>query len=166
MAEMKKLKFNLLISASGFSLSAITVCFISILKTLPYESRQTTSYFIAAVFWVTLIVGIVFLKFTDKLRKKCESNFDGADKKNNRSKCGAISFRQNREAKIADAVFIVLFILLIIVSFIRLKSNSAGIVLTGLMFLSFDIHSFLNGKNYQCYKILKGRGIKNDMFKE
>ena len=159
MEAVKKFKICLLVSVSGFSLSALTICFISILKTIPFESRQTAAYFIAAVFWIMLITGIVFLKLADKQRKTGGLNSVGVDKKIVQPHCGALSFGQNREAKISDAVFVVLLILTIVFSAVHMKSNSVGIVFAGLMILSFNIHSFLNGKNYQCYKLLKGRGI-------
>ena len=110
-------------------------------------------YVVACVFWIGIICGFVLFFKADSLRKVIGRK----NRRNNivissGSRIGAISFFRNKEAGVSDAFLFASAILLAILTIFRIEIEWLIIISAALLFISFSLHCFFNGKNYRYIK--------------
>lgn len=124
---------------------------IPLVDTAGSQVQKVGAYLLAASFWVCTVLE-VFFTF------RCKRERLHLEKKHYRSRWmrymypGVISFFKNFEATVADIVLFVAAILTVIFIWIRLSSALISIGCMAILFLSFNMHCLLNGKNYRYKK--------------
>lgn len=166
---MQKLKFLYFCSLGSFLASSLSLIFVLLIDLDGEILDRIFSYMVAAIFWLGILIGIVFLGFAIKqkniLIKKLKKNINRIPVFKN---IGIISFFRNKFASVAD-VFLVLMIILLIVLVI-FKVNIEWLIILNVVFLYFSVilHSFFNGKNYRYIKYFEKikemqRKVKKDV---
>lgn len=152
--KTKKFRMSLLLAMMCPVAGALALLSILFVDSDKNNVHRVLSYVIAAVFWLSLILTQLFLWIANAERKSVERKLKKKLSDKN-SRPGIISFFSSKEAKIADAVML---ISAAIVAFLAIKGISIGwMVLSAIsmFFLSLNMHSFLNGRNYKALKAYK-----------
>ena len=112
---------------------------------------------VGVLFWLGLIAGIVLIMMINSHRKKNA----GANAKST-GRPGAFRFFSNRKAMIADIAMIVFLVVLIVLSFVRIKEQSLFMIAFAFFLFSLYMHCVLNGTNYQYIMSKKTRSVRNE----
>lgn len=137
----QKPKIYFFISTICVVVASIMISLIQFASVDGTKTQKIFSLVIAIVFWLSFACSQLFFWLIDFNRKKVGFG--------NGYKIGLISFFQNKEAKIADLSMIIFAFLVIILLFFRVDSGFIVTVSVALLFLSFIMHCYLNGKNYR-----------------
>jgi len=105
----------------------------------------------ASVFWITLVLEQVFFWKADRIMKELVR----LENRKLRSKVGIFSIAASGAGLVADVIFAVSLIALIICAGFSIGEELLQFILICLMVLSFRLHCFLNGKNYKYKSIVK-----------
>lgn len=117
---------------------------------------------IGSTFWISLIIGYVFVILANIKRKKfIMDEYDGNLSMN--CHIGIITFFDNLPSSVADVTMIFSFILFIIIDFTSIRYSFVAYVLLAVLVFSLNMHCMLNGR---IYKIMKFRGNQTLMNKE
>lgn len=148
---------------------AIICSFISSISIIPSAFVQESEKISVAkiifplFFWIGLGLEQYFFWKSNVLRKKILNACGFQEQK---SKCGLISFAQNKYATITDATMIISLLFFLILMIARVGENSAQYIFIFLLVLSFRLHTILNGKNFRyIIHFVKKEGkkdVKND----
>lgn len=146
-------KYNLITIAIA-SFEFILILCIPLVNLDGSFAQRIGAYILAALFWVCVATEGVFVHMATKERKWMEQK---------RFRCralkysqpGVISFFKNCEASIVDVVLFISAVLVVVLVWTRIKT--AWVIMTGIsiLFLSFNLHCILNGKNYRYLKSYK-----------
>lgn len=152
---MLKKKYKLFFSLSFicFIISGISILCVPITNVYGNGISKVMVYVVACVFWIGIICGFVLFFKADSLRKVIGRK----NRRNNivissGSRIGAISFFRNKEAGVSDAFLFASVILFAILTIFRIEIEWLIIISAALLFLSFSLHCFFNGKNYRYIK--------------
>lgn len=164
---MKKFINLLCLSGIGCLISGISLIFIPLVDLSGSTSQKVFAMIVAAVFWLGLVTEIVFFILANR---QCKAIEKGLTKKNGKSfknaPVGVISFFQCREAMVADIISALSLVVLIMLIIFNVSNDWIFVCFAVTFFLSFNIHCFLNGKNYKYLKeykkYLKKQGAKKD----
>lgn len=122
--------------------------------------KKSISYIIASVFWVGIIGEQIFFWICNHLRKRIEIKRSEISYSNG---IGIISFFKNPNAVVADIVMFASVLVFALMLIFKVVEQWAVVLCLSIIFLSFNLHSFLNGKNYiykQSYQKYLNNGEK------
>ena len=154
----KRRKLLLCISSIGISSSAIA--FIPLGDFNGSAAQAIAAYAIGAVFWICTILGYSLLFFLNRQRKiDCQKM-----KTQSPPRFGIISFFRNTYGRIAD-VLCAVSLIGVVISMIFAGKDAGWITysLIAVFIFSFQMHSILNGENFEYIKQLENKsgGSKN-----
>ena len=147
---------------------ALAVFETVILCLIPFFSRtsapnkiSTEAYILSALFWTSILAEIFFVISASKIRKRIKHQTHEKDADMHLLP-GIISFFKNPEAIICDVILFISIIGIIII--IALNVKTKWIIMSGVLtlFISFNLHCILNGKNYRYLKLLKDNKIEKE----
>lgn len=148
-------RFNLYLNLS-FAFPCVSfllfLC-IPLVDTAGSQLQKVGAYLLATFFWICTALEIFFTF-------KCKKERLVLQRKVYRRRWmgymypGVISFFKNSESTVADIVLFVTTIMTVIFIWIRLSSALISIGCMAILFLSFNMHCLLNGKNYRYKKAL------------
>lgn len=161
---MKKYKLFFCLSVLCFFISGITILCVPITDIYGDGISRVMVYVVAGVFWIGIICGFALFFKTNSLRRLIERKNRSSDILTSpNSKIGAISFFKNREAGVCDVVLFLSALLFAILIIFKIDVEWLVIISATLLFLSFNLHCFLNGKNFIYLKSYKNNmGIEED----
>lgn len=150
MLERRLLKYNLITMFLAILEFALILC-ISLVNLDGSPAQRLGAYILAAIFWICIIVECVFIHLSTHERRWIERREDqNIDLKH--SPPGVISFFKNLESTVVDVILFVSAVLVVVIVWARIKTR--WMIMTGIsfLFLSFNLHCILNGKNYRYLK--------------
>ena len=115
--------------------------------------QKAGAYIISAVFWLCVILELWMVRM-------CNSERLWLERRKVRSRMlaqagpGVISFIKTREGLIADVIMFVSLIAVIVIAWIQVRSQWVILSCVSVLYLSFNMHCLLNGKNYRYIKLL------------
>lgn len=135
-----------------FRLSMLSMLAATIgLACIPVLSEFTAlSYCAAAVFWLGVIFQQVFFWIGNAGRKKMEQKVFRV-KRGGKGALGIICFGSNRKATICDCVMFASIIAVVLEIAFSAKQDWLIMISLVALFLSFNLHCVLNGKNYRYF---------------
>ena len=116
--------------------------------------QRVGAYIIAAAFWISIVMECVFSHLSTYERKYVERK-EYRNRTLKHSQPGVISFFKNLEATIVDIILFLSAIIVVIIAWLQVKTGWMIITCTSVLFLSFNLHCILNGKNYRYIKALR-----------
>lgn len=164
---LKKYKNLLCLSGIGCFIAGISLVFIPMVDLEGTTAQKIFAVMIALLFWSGLATEIVFFVLANKkcneieerLVKKGSKSFKGA-------KLGVISFFQYREAMVADVLAALTLIIMVLLIALKVTNDWLFVIIAVIFFYSFNLHCFLNGRNYkylkEIQKFIKKQGAKKD----
>ena len=153
MLDSRLKKYNLITIAIAV-LEFIFVLCIPFVNLYGLSLQRIGAYILAALFWICIVIEGVFVHMATQERKWMErKRFRSRTLKY--SQPGVISFFKNCEASIADVVLFTSATLVVVLAWTQIKT--VWMIMTGIsiLFLSFNLHCILNGKNYRYLKLYK-----------
>ncbi len=117
------------------------------------QAQKIGAYILAAGFWLSIILELLMTLICSSKRKKLEQQ-KTKDKALSKSKSGVISFFKTPEGKIADLAMIISFVAVIVIICMQVKSQWLILGCVSVLYLSFNMHCLLNGKNYRYIKLI------------
>ena len=114
--------------------------------------QKAGAYIISAVFWLCVILELWMVRM-------CNSERLWLERRKVRSRMlaqagpGVISFIKTREGLIADVIMFVSLIAVIVIAWIQVRSQWVILSCVSVLYLSFNMHCLLNGKNYRYIKL-------------
>lgn len=112
-----------------------------------------------SVFWIGLLAEQFFFWKSNSIRKEILKSGKFQKLKSN---IGLISMLQNKYGAVADIVFVISLVVLLVLMIIGIGEKTAQYVLIFLLVLSFRLHCILNGKNFKYINYsLKRQGKKD-----
>lgn len=115
------------------------------------SAQRIGAYILASCFWICIIVEGVFVHLSTKIRKRLNKK-DFHSRALKYAHPGIISFFKNSEAIIVDIILYVSAIILMIIVWARVKNEWVFMINYSVLFLSFNLHCILNGRNYRYLK--------------
>jgi len=116
--------------------------------------QRLSAYVMAMLFWGSIAVEVACTYLFTKERKRMEKKGYRV-KKINHSYSGIITFFSNPEARVMDLALFLSLILVIILVLAQVKAGWLILSCVSLLFVSFNFHCILNGKNYRYLKIVR-----------
>lgn len=145
-----KNSFRLLIVSIVFlSISAISIALIPLYNLLGNDKTNPISYIGTALLWIGIIGGYVALFMFFRKHRGLRA----------KGRIGVITFFRNRYASIADVIFIISLVLIVVLALLRTGSVVIYSLLFGIVFLLFNFHCIFNGRVY--HTLLKKRSGRN-----
>lgn len=111
------------------------------------------AYIMAAAFWLCVILELW-------MTRMCSSERRWLERRKVRSRSlaqanpGVVSFLKTREGMIADIVMFASLIAVIVIAWTQVKNQWLILGCVSVLYLSFNMHCLLNGKNYRYIKLL------------
>lgn len=112
------------------------------------------------VFWIGLLAEQFFFWKSNSIRKDILKSGKFRKLKSN---IGLISMLQNEYGAVADIVFVISLVVLLVLMIIGIGEKTAQYVLIFLLVLSFRLHCILNGKNFKYINYSLKRQVKKDV---
>ncbi len=167
MRLLKKYQNLIAISGIGCLVAGLSLAFIPLVDLDGSVVQKTFAIVVALLFWLGLITEIVFFVLANKQCSVIEERLIKKGSKSfNDTKIGVISFFTCREAMIADILSAITLIVVILMIAFKVTSDWLFIIFAVILFFSFNLHCFLNGKNYkylkEIQKFMKEQGAKKD----
>lgn len=147
---LRNLEQSFLLTTIFFSLSGLMIVFIPLVNNLGSLVEKIFSYFVAGVFWVGIIVGIVYLNKTRKLRQAIEKMIN--DKKDNlytKQKIHWINLFSNPVASFFDLVMLISICALIILLITGRTNNWIIVFAVWILLYSIGMHFLFNSRSYK-----------------
>lgn len=150
MLDQRLKKYNL-ITISLAVLEFILILCVTVVNLDGLSAQKIGAYILAALFWICIAIECIFVRLSTQERRWMERRgFRNRALKH--SSAGVISFFKNLEATVADAVLFVSVILVVILVWTQVKTGWVIMAGISVLFLSFNMHCILNGKNYRYIK--------------
>ena len=167
MNVLKKYQNLLFLSWLGCGIAGLSILFIPLVDLEGTSAQKIFAILLAALFWLGLIAEIVFFILANK---QCNVIEDRLIKKGSKSfknaKLGVISFFSFREAMVADVLAGLSLIAIILMIILKVTNDWLFVIIAVIFFFSFNMHCFLNGRNYKYFKeikkFIKRQGAKKD----
>lgn len=153
---LKRFEFNFRLSvASGIFTSAVLLL-IPVTQEVTVNFSKAVTAVLGICFWLGVAGIILFAVRTNSRRKKIEKKLkrSGTGIYSERQ-IGCISFFKNKEAVVCDIVLFASAITFAVLLWLKNSSQLLQFSLLSVIFLSFNLHCHLNGKNYVYIKLLK-----------
>lgn len=150
---MKKYKLFFSLSFICFIISGISILCVPITNVYGTGISKVMVYIVACVFWIGIIGEFVFFNKANSLRRILERKSRSKNTTiSSNTGIGVVSFFKNREAKICDVILFISVALFAFLSVFKIDIEWLIIISAALLFLSFNLHCFFNGKNYRYIK--------------
>lgn len=164
---LKKYQNLLCVSGIGCVVAGLSLFFIPMVDMVSSSSQRIFSTILAILFYLGLITEIMFFILATKQCNVIEERLIKIGSKSFRgARIGVISFFTCREAMIVDILTVVLLVLMILLIVLKVTNDWLFVIVAVLFFFSFNLHCFLNGKNYkylkEIKKFIKKQGAKKD----
>lgn len=130
--------------------SLLFLC-IPLVDTAGSQAQKIGAFLLAVLFWICITLEI-FFTFRCKRERRYLERRHYRRRWMRHMYPGVISFFKNFEATVADIALFVTAVLTVIFNWIRLSSTLISIGCMAILFLSFNLHCLLNGKNYRYKK--------------
>lgn len=130
---------------------------VTVIALIPFADFQGAvgirilSYSLSALIWLIFAGEILITYVASKSRRTLESGGQ-LHKKIKRGPVGVFAFVKNKEAFFADVVLFVSTVLIVLLAVFKVSSRIINIFVLILLFVSFNLHCVLNGRNYRYYK--------------
>lgn len=115
--------------------------------------QKMWAYIMAAAFWLCILLELLATRKCSSERRSLEQR-KVQSSSSAKSDPGVVSFLKTREGAIADAVMFASLIAVITITWTRAKSQWLVLGCVSVLYLSFNMHCLLNGKNYRYMKLL------------
>ncbi len=147
----KRLLRLLSLSAAGAAAGTIALFALPLIGIEGSMDRQILSHTAAGAFWLSLLFQGYVTARGSAVRKKLErQEKQRAGETLNR--IGLFSFFTSREATVADGAFLISACTVMGLILCKVNQRWAVALSVALLFLSFNLHCILNGKNYRWAK--------------
>lgn len=167
MKILKKYQNFICISGIGCLVAGLSLLFIPMVDLEGTPAQKIFALILAILFWIGLIAEIVFFVLADK---QCNMIEDRLIKEGSKSfkgtKIGVISFFTCKEAMVADVLTGLSLIAIILMIILKVTNDWLFVIVAVIFFFSFNLHCFLNGRNYkyikEIKKFIKKQGAEKD----
>lgn len=154
MRNLKKVEKAFWSSVVSFSVMSLCILFMPIASSVSEATNRISLVVIGSVFWISGIVGLVFMFFVRRERKSyfCDIHKDNqiGEKISKNILASCI------QAKVSGCTAIVSFLLFIILLFTNLKYDYISFIALFFMVISICMYFIFNGKNYVFIKQIRG----------
>lgn len=117
------------------------------------SAQKIGAYILAAFFWICIAIEGIFVHLSTQERRWMERR-GLRNRALKHSPLGVISFFKNLEATVVDVILFASTILVVILVWAQVKKECMIMSGISILFLSFNLHCILNGKNYRYIKSL------------
>lgn len=124
--------------------------------------QKGLAYIIATAFWLCIILELPIIWLCSTKRKWLEKCRKEQGIAVSQFKPGVVSFMKTREGRIADIVMFASLITVIVIVCTQLKVQWLILSSVSVLYLSFNLHCLLNGKNYRYIKLLNNYKKENE----
>ena len=150
MLDQRLKKYNL-ITISLAVLEFVLILCIPLVNLDGSSAQKIGAYILAAFFWICIAIEGIFVHLSTQERRWMERRgFRNRALKH--SPPGVISFFKNLEAMVVDIILFISAILVVILVWTQVKTGWMIMAGISILFLSFNLHCILNGKNYRYLK--------------
>lgn len=150
MLDSRLLKFNIATISLAF-FEFVTILCIPFVNLDGSLVQRIGGYILATIFWISILVECVFVHLSTQERRWIERK-EYRSKVLKYSQPGVVSFFKNPEATVADVILFITATLVVILMWTRVKNGWMVMADISILFLSFNLHCVLNGKNYRYLK--------------
>lgn len=112
---------------------------------------QVSSYIIGGLFWLSIVAEQILFWIANAERKRAEKRMNQKLVRRQMS-IGILSFFKTREARFADIILFISAIAMALLIWLKVTNSCLVITTLSILFLSFNLHCFLNGKNFRFIK--------------
>lgn len=156
MKLLKNFQRYLFMSGIGCFIAGVALCLIPVFDTYLMKYGSFFSVLPAIMFWLGIIIEAIFSVLAYMNCNAIEKVLIRQGKKTfHGTKPGIIRFFTCKEAVITDIVFIVSFIAVILSVVFNIVNDWIFIIAVLMLFFSFNLHCFFNGKNYKYLKEIR-----------
>lgn len=137
-------------------LAAIPAVLILCIPSVSLEgtgAQKIGAYIMAAAFWLCILLELWMTRICSSKRRRLEQR-EVRSRLLAKSNPGVISFLKTREGMIADITMFASLIAVIVITWTQVKSQWLVLGCVSVLYLSFNMHCLLNGKNYRYIKLL------------
>ena len=135
-----------------FGISALSLLVIPFLDSFSAKVQIVSSYIFAAIFWCSLIIGLILIKIISNIEYIVKINYSSITFDENQKLPGIINF----EIKPMKLVlyFLTLLGLILMISDIVFHYINKFVMfpVIAITFYAFVVHSVIDGKSYKIYK--------------
>lgn len=117
------------------------------------SAQKIGAYIMAAAFWLCILLELWMTRICSSKRRRLEQRAVRS-RLLAKSNPGVISFLKTREGMIADITMFASLIAVIVITRTQVKSQWLVLSCVSVLYLSFNMHCLLNGKNYRYIKLL------------
>lgn len=117
------------------------------------SAQKIGAYIMAAAFWLCILLELWMTRICSSKRRRLEQR-EVRSRLLAKSNPGVISFLKTREGMIADITMFASLIAVIVITRTQVKSQWLVLSCVSVLYLSFNMHCLLNGKNYRYIKLL------------
>ncbi len=110
---------------------------------------------VGITFWCCFLAEMLCLWLCCRFREKDISEKETKQKKKTKRLPGVISFFRNRLAKVIDCLLLPLTAWVLIAFFADIRIRWLDLISVVICLICYQLHSILNGKNYEALKKLK-----------
>lgn len=150
---VKKFRLYFELSVAFSFLPTISIFCIPLINMNSNVNERLMTFLIGAVFWGGIIIQQFFFWKSNLWRISIEKRLLRHHCQTYRNApIGIISFFKNTEATVVDITLFAFALSVALLALLRFKVTWVIIGCVALLFLSFNLHCFLNGKNYRYIK--------------
>ena len=135
------------------SIPAVLILCIPLVSLESTGAQKIGAYIMAAVFWLCILLELWMIRMCSSERRWLEQR-KVRSRSLAKSNPGVVSFLKTREGMIADIVMFASLIAVIAITWTQVKSQWLILSCVSVLYLSFNMHCLLNGKNYRYIKLL------------
>ena len=150
MLEKRLIKYILITTAFAIFEFALILC-VPLVNLDGLPAQRIGAYILAAVFWISIVAECILVHLTTQERRWIERR-GFRDRHLKHSRPGVISFLKSIEATLVDVVLFISAVLVVILAWTQVKTEWMIMASISVLFLSFNLHCILNGKNYRYLK--------------
>lgn len=139
---------NVFVICASIALLLIPICKVDVTGKV-----NALSITVAVIFWLGLILSQIFIWLCNAKRRKSmkkEKKIDSLSK----TRPGIVTFNRNLIALIMDLLMIISAIAIVVLVITETNSSWFIMTSTSMLFLSFNLHCYWNGKNYRYIEFL------------
>lgn len=137
----------------GLLMSMMIMC-VPLVQIKGTPEQRMLAYIVAAIFWLSIIGQLITSIVCKKILMKREPKKFLFRRVYN-GHMSVFRFFSNKEALIVDIGFIGCAILVVVTILFEITNKWLVITFVASLVLFFNLHCILNGKNYECIKLLQ-----------
>lgn len=130
-------------------LSSLALALIPLVNVEGVGSAKIFAYIVGAIFWLGVIAEQILFWLANSDRKVLERRLRRKNCKTiGKIPPGVLAFFRNAEATVSDIVLFIAAIIVAVLMIVDVNNKWLTMISIAIMFLSFNLHCLLNGKNY------------------